>query len=252
MNTYNTKYGNITLYKNDIYVGGEFKRGNYWEEENLVAIKQFIDPNRNILEIGGHCGTSSVVYSRYLNEGKQIFVYEPQKNMYNLLVKNINQNNLSHIIIPNNHGLFCYSGTCTMNNIDMDGGGGDVKKRYNEENNLDCNFAGIGLGKNGESINVVTVDSMNLDNIGYIHCDAQGSENFIFSNALDTITKFRPVILYENKDFYGTYLYDTICKSYPQFKKESEFDIKKYCMETLHYTRFIDRFNGGIDTVLIP
>jgi FkbM family methyltransferase len=215
-------------------------------------LKKYIDPNRNILEIGGHCGTSTIVYSSFLNSQQKIYVYEPQKNMYNLLVKNIMQNNLQHIIIPNNLGIFCYTGQATMNNIDMDGGGGEITKRYNEENNLDCNFGGVGLGDKGETINVVTIDSLNLDDIGYIHCDAQGSENFIFSNALETIKKYRPVILYENKEFYGTYLYDNICKTYPTYKKESEFDIKKYCMETLNYSRFIDRFNNGIDTVLIP
>lgn len=30
---------------------------------------------------------------------------------------------------------------------------------------------------------------MSLDNIGYIHCDAQGAENFIFSKGLETIKK---------------------------------------------------------------
>ena len=93
---------------------------------------------------------------------------------------------------------------------------------------------------------------MKLDNIGYIHCDAQGSENFLFSKGIETITKYKPVILYENIKLYGTYLYDVICASYPDYKEESIFDIKKYCMEQLHYSQFIDRFNGGIDTLLIP
>jgi len=30
------------------------------------------------------------------------------------------------------------------------------------------------------------------------------------------------------------------------------FDIKKYCMEELGYSKCIERFNGGIDTLLIP
>jgi hypothetical protein len=62
--------------------------------------------------------------------------------MYNLLVKNINQNNLQHKIIPHNFGVFCYTGEGTMNDIDLDGGGGVVKKRYNEEINEYCNFGG--------------------------------------------------------------------------------------------------------------
>ncbi len=147
--------------------------------------------------------------------------------MYNLLVKNINQNNLQNKIIPNNLGVFCFEGNGKMNNIDLDGGGGVVTKRYNEENDLNCNFGGIGLGNDGEDINLTTIDNMKLDDIGFIHCDAQGSENFIFSKGLNTITKYRPVILYENIEFYGKYLYNNVCKSYPSFTKKKVYSILK-------------------------
>ena len=252
METYHTKYGKITLYKNECFIGTAFNNGNYWDIDTLNLIKQYINPDRNILEIGGHCGTSSIVYSSFLNEKQKLYVYEPQQNMYNLLVKNIEQNNLQDIIIPNNLGVFCYEGKGTMNMIDLDGGGGIVSKRYNEENNLGCNFGGIGLGTNGEDINLTTIDNMKLDDIGYIHCDAQGAENFIFSKGIETIKKYRPIILYENNEVYGRYLYENVCKSYPNYKEESLFDIKKYCMDELKYSKFIDRFNGGMDTLLIP
>lgn len=144
--------------------------------------------------------------------------------MYNLLVHNIITNNLQHKIIPNNLGVFCYEGVGKMNSIDLDGGG-EVIKRYNEENNLNCNFGGICLGDDGENIKLTTIDNMKLDDIGFIHCDAQGSENFIFSKGIETIKKYRPVILYENIEFYGTYLYDNICRTYPNYIEESKFDI---------------------------
>jgi len=255
METYNTNYGLVTLFQNEFYIGSEFKKGKYWDENTLQKLKEYIDPNRNILEIGGHCGTSSIIYSSFLNENKKVFVYEPQLNMYNLLVKNINQNNLQHKIIPYNLGVFCYNGLGTMNKIDIDGGGGIVEKRYNEELYLPCNFGGIGLGKEGETVELITIDDMKLENIGFIHCDAQGAENCIFSKSIETITKYRPVIYYENNEKYGRGLYDhydIVCKSYPEYKEESIFDIKKYCIEELNYSDFIDKFNGGIDTLLIP
>ena len=204
METYNTKYGLITLYKNECYIGNYFKNNIYWDEDTLIKLRGFINPCRNILEIGWHCGTSTIVYSSYLNSDKKVYVYEPQLNMYNLLVQNINQNNLQNKIIPHNLGVFCYEGKGKMNDIDLDGGGGTVSKRYNEENNLGCNFGGIGLGEKGEEINLTTVDNMPLEDIGFIHCDAQGSENFIFSKALETIKKYRPVILYENNELYAS------------------------------------------------
>lgn len=252
MNVYNTKYGLITLYKNEVFIGNIFKNGKYHDEESLLKLRKYINPNKNILEIGGHCGTSSIVYASFLNNNSKVYVYEPQANLYNLLVKNINQNNLHNKIIPNNLGVFCYEGVGTMNDIDLDGGGGVVIKRYNEENNLDCNFGGICLGKNGESVSLTTIDNMNLDNIGFIHCDAQGSENFIFSKGLSTIKKNRPVILFENKEHYGSYLYDNVCKNYPNYIEESNFDIKKYCLQELKYCGCINKFNDGIDTLLLP
>lgn len=252
MDVYKTKYGLITIYANEVYIGSEFKQGRYWDEGALLQLRKFIHPNRNILEIGGHCGTSTIVYSSFLNDTQKIHVYEPQLNMYNLLVHNICQNNLQHKIIPYNFGVFCFNGKGRMNGIDLDGGGGVVAKRYNEENNLGCNFGGIGLGDDGEYINLTTIDNMQIDNIGYIHCDAQGAENFIFSKGIETIKKHRPVILYENNELHGRYLYDNVCKSYPHYTEESKFDIKKYCMEQLKYSNYIDMFNGGIDTLLIP
>lgn len=252
MEIYKTEYGLITLYKNDVYIGGEFKKGIYWDIDTLLKLRKYVNPNMNVLEIGGHCGTSSIVYSSFLNDTQKLYVYEPQHNMFDLLVKNVNQNNLQNKIIPQHLGVFCYEGVGKMNNIDLDGGGGVVSKRYNEENHLNCNFGGIGLGVNGEQIKLTTIDNMKLENIGYIHCDAQGAENFIFSKGIETIKKYRPVILYENNQYYGRYLYNNVCRSYPNYKEESVFDIKKFCMEQLGYSSFIDKFNGGQDTLLIP
>ena len=109
METFTTSYGLITLYKNETYIINDFLRGSYWDINSLNMLKSYINPNRNILEIGGHCGTSSIVYSSFLNNENKVYVYEPQFNMYNLLVKNINQNNLQNKIIPFNSGVFCYN-----------------------------------------------------------------------------------------------------------------------------------------------
>jgi len=252
MQTFHTKYGIITLYKNEKCIGYIFKTGQYMDEDTLLKLRRYINPERNILEIGGQCGTSSIVYASYLNPGSQLYVYEPQKNMYNLLLRNIEQNKLQDKIIPTNAGVFCYSGTGRMNGTDIDGGGGNVEKRYNEESHLNCNFGGIGLGNDGETITLTTIDDMNLSDIGFIHCDAQGSESFIFSKGIETIKKNRPVILYENVELHGDYLSNNVCKSYPNYEKESKFDIKEYCMKHLNYSTFIDRIGGGADTLLIP
>ena len=250
METYNTEYGEITLSKNDKFIAAKFRDGNYWGKDTLHKLQQYIDPAKNILEIGGHCGTSTVVYASYLNENAKVFVYEPQKKLYKLLLQNINQNKLQTKIVPFQLGVFCYKGIGQMNSVDIDGGGGEVLKRYND--NMQCNFGGIGLGDDGETINLTTIDKMGLENLGYIHCDAQGAENYIFSNAVNTITKYRPVILYENNQENDKPLYDNVFSTYPEYEEESKFDIRSFCMNKLNYSSCIDKFNDSHDTLLIP
>ena len=42
METYNTKYGKITLYaKNEKWIGAHFRIGNYWDEDSLLKLKKF-------------------------------------------------------------------------------------------------------------------------------------------------------------------------------------------------------------------
>lgn len=94
INNYNTKYGLISLFKNELYIGNHFANGNYWDEDTLLKLKKYIEPTSNILEIGGHCGTSSIVYSSFIDDNSKVFVYEPQEKMFKLLLKNINQNGL--------------------------------------------------------------------------------------------------------------------------------------------------------------
>jgi len=252
METFDTKYGKITFFLNEACISSPFKNGGYWDEDTMLKLKKYVNPNRNILEIGGHCGTSTLIYSSFLNDTQKVHVCEPQKQMHDLLFYNIIQNKLQNKVIPYNLGVFCYNGFGKMNNIDLDGGGGIVTKRYNEERNEPCNFGGIGLGDDGETITLTTIDEMKLDNIGFIHCDSQGAENFIFSKGIETIKRDRPVIYYEDNESHAKYLYNNVCKSYPEYQKESNFDIKKYCMEDLNYSSYIDRFNGSIDTLLLP
>ena len=72
--TFETSYGKITLYQNDVYIIRSFLKGKYYDLEKLLKLQKYIDPGRNILEIGGHCGTSTLVYSKFTS-GK-IYVYE--------------------------------------------------------------------------------------------------------------------------------------------------------------------------------
>ena len=59
-------------------------------------------------------------------------------------------------------------------------------------------------------------------------------------------------IYYEDNFNYDKHFHTDVSNSYPQYKQESLFDIKEYCMNILGYRQCITRFNGGNDNLLIP
>jgi FkbM family methyltransferase len=249
--TFDTKYGKVTLYEKDQYFVDSFKGGNYWDENTLIKLKDHIPKDKNILEVGGHCGTSTLFYSKQISDANEYHVFEPQEKMYKLLVHNLKQNNLEKKVKHYNAACFCFDGRVNMNDIDMDGPNSNQEITLLERNNRAINYGGLSIGRNGESVKCHKIDNLKLDDIGFIHSDAQGSENFLFYGAKKLIKKHRPVILYENKDFYGSYLYDLICQNYLGYNEESKFDIRHYCMNELKYNTCIYRFTN-FDTLLIP
>ena len=45
METFETKYGKVTLYCNDNGIGLSFKSGNYWDEDTLLKLKTLFHMN---------------------------------------------------------------------------------------------------------------------------------------------------------------------------------------------------------------
>ncbi|NCC83885.1 MAG: FkbM family methyltransferase [Clostridia bacterium] len=250
--TFETGFGKVTLYANETYITPVFNDGLYWDIDNLRTVSQYVDPKKNILEIGGHCGTSSLVYASLLAEGSVIYVFEPQQRLFELLLHNVRQNSLEGIIIPIHSAVFCYDGELCMNDVDIDGGGGNPEKRYTTESSMPCNFGGIGIGGHGEKVRVTTVDSIPfLSNIGFMHVDAQGAEPFIFSRSTRTLRGYRPVVFFEDNMTGGPELYGHVKSSFPQFEEFSSFNIERYCVDELGYRRVI-HLPLGIDVLLVP
>jgi len=63
--------------------------------------KIFLPNNPIIVDIGGHIGTFSILMSKTYNDNCKIFVFEPDRANYNLLVKNIAINKIQSVVSEN-------------------------------------------------------------------------------------------------------------------------------------------------------
>lgn len=195
-----TKYGLCHSLLNDEAFIRSLNEGKIYEEEFIVdkiipIIKEYKKNDKLvILDIGGHIGSHTLIYSKLL-PNSNIYVFEPQKVLYNILNLNIESNKLNNVIAFNNavgHKL-C---NCTISKYLYDGYNCEIE--YGIDKNM--NYGGIHLGIGGESVNMITIDSLNLPSCDYIKIDVEGAEPLVLMGALNTIKKYKPIIFFENSD----------------------------------------------------
>jgi FkbM family methyltransferase len=126
------------------------------------------------VQAGGNCG---LYVKRYAKEFKTVYTFEPVSELFNCLVRNINESNVIKIqaCLGDSHRLV------SMNPHE----GGDIGGGF--VNNDD-----IG------TIPVLMIDDLNLPVCNLIHLDIEGYEFYALNGAKDTITRCKPVIAIEN------------------------------------------------------
>jgi len=169
------------VHKNDTCIADCLKTGILFEKFILSFVKHFIDPRKNILDIGANIGVHSVVYSTY-TIGK-IYAFEPQPLVFNLLKKNIELNNCN-TIIPYNYGASDKDDTFFMNAC------------YNEKINHGafriCEKEDVGI-----NIECKKIDNLQLTDIGYIKIAVEGHELNALLGLENTILLNLPNIMIE-------------------------------------------------------
>lgn len=199
---------NFKLYciKNDTAITKIAREQNrIWENWTEDIIKELYIENTNMIDIGAHIGTTSLIMSKYISENCFIYAFEPVYN--NILNLNICENNLKDKIKVNPIGL-------SDNKIRLESGFIDfsisANYGYTRIDNLN-----IANEKSKYTIDVDTLDNMNLENVSFIKIDVEGSELKVLEGAKETICKYKPAIFIE--------LWCTSENNEPKIKK-STFD----------------------------
>jgi FkbM family methyltransferase len=172
------------VHKKDTCIADCLRTGILFEKFILSFVKHFIDPHKNILDIGANIGVHSIVYSRY-TIGK-IYAFEPQPLVFNLLKKNI-ELNTCNTIFPYNYGASDRDDTFFMN--------ANYDEKINHGAFSICNKQNIGI-----NIECKKIDNLELTNIGYIKIDVEGHELNVLLGLQNTILNNLPNIMIEIHD----------------------------------------------------
>jgi FkbM family methyltransferase len=188
-----TKYGRMMYLHNDWVFVDRLSHGKIYEEDLIeTLLAPIVKSSKIILDIGAHCGSHSIIYSR-INPLAKIYCFEPQKNLFEILNINIKINDIENIQVFN-FALGNKKCRAYMSDYCLDGPNTD--KKINDKDIF--NFGGLQIGLGGEPINIEVLDTMPLGKIDYIKIDVEGFENFVIDGGMKTIIRDRPVIFFEH------------------------------------------------------
>jgi FkbM family methyltransferase len=173
------RWGTVWYYGKDEYVGRSLHNyGEYNPDETEKIIDLARMGGGLNLDIGANFG---VMAQAIIASGMDCLAFEPQPDVYDVLVKNIPFEKCY------NRGLGSVTGTLQMPKI---------------LRGSKCNYGGQGIGFKSElgtiDVYVDTLDSFKFDNIGFIKIDVEGFEEQVLMGGRETILQCKPIMYIED------------------------------------------------------
>lgn len=154
------------------------RHNQVWEPHVQEYLKAFIKPGDIVLDIGAHIGTHTTLMSDLVGEGGQVYAYEPQREMYRELVQNLRLNKSDRV---------------TALRVALGENPGVVEMNPTVEGNQ----GGTGVGKDGDKVELRTLDSYRFPKLDLVKIDVEGFEPYVLKGAGESLTRTKPIILIE-------------------------------------------------------
>ena len=183
-----TPNGTFEIDYDDCYIRNHMMSGHVFEHHIINGIlKNYVKDCKYIVDVGANIGCHAISYAGFSPESK-IWAFEPQKKLFNILSGNVELNGYTNRLMVYNMGLGHTKMTTQLRSID------DVR----DVNHNGWNKAGLGIGKNGETIEIRTLDSFELPGLDFMKIDVEGAEGLVIMGAEETIKKYKPIVFFEH------------------------------------------------------
>lgn len=172
--------------------------------------------DRNIVEVGAHCGEDTRRYAAHVAAGAKVYAFEPQTACRRAAAVNLHVAGVAGKVDLIAAGCFAKSTGGAMDSRTPPGGARCAR----------------GIGAGGEPVQLVALDDLKLENVGFMHLDAQGADRYVLAGAVNLIRESRPLIVFEDLSLPGgdfwAFLEADLRAAYPGVEP---IDLEKFCAE---------------------
>lgn len=155
---------------------------NFYEIGMLEDIEMRLGQGKIIVDVGANIGNHTIYFSK-ICKAKKVYSFEPQENIFRILMKNIQINGLHNNVVAYNMGLGKEHFHAAINVIDKDNYG---------SSKIDTTVKG--------TIEINTLDDMlfnKVDRVDLIKIDVEGMEIDVLKGANKILGNYKPIIYIE-------------------------------------------------------
>lgn len=178
------RYGTMVYNFNDMYVGRSLDLYAEFSEGEVEIFRQVLRPGMVAVEVGANIGAHTVFLAQAVAPGGHVWAFEPQRICFQTLCANLAVNSIPNVA-ARQEAVGNAPGSIVVPVLD-----------FGKENN----FGGLALGTftSGETVAVITLDSLNLPRCDFLKIDVEGMERFVIEGAAATIKRCQPLMYVEN------------------------------------------------------
>jgi FkbM family methyltransferase len=178
-----TRHGLMAYNINDSYVGRSFDCYGEFSLGETMLFAQLVASGSLVVDAGANIGAHTLFLAQAVGPRGAVVAIEPQRMVYQLLCANMALNEASNVRAIH-AGAGRAPGRAFVPVMD-----------YARPEN----FGGVALvDKDGEPVEIVSIDSLQLPTCQFIKIDVEGQEQSVIAGAAATIARFKPVLYVEN------------------------------------------------------
>jgi FkbM family methyltransferase len=158
------------------YIGKCFELYGQYSEDEVRVFRAFVRAGDTVLDIGANIGDLTVPLAQIVGEQGRVFAFESHAATFNVLCGNLALNGISNVRPIN-------AFVADSDQVDTSGPWG----RY-------------GFVSEIWSAPIMAIDALDLQACAFIKVDVDGKELEVLRSGRETITRFRPIVYFENDE----------------------------------------------------
>jgi FkbM family methyltransferase len=169
---------------NDAFIGRSLDLYGEWCDDEVHILGQILAPGAVAVDVGANIGTHTVGFARSVGPKGLVIAFEPQRLVFQTLCGNVALNGLTNVSTLH-AALGAARGTVLIPSLDP---------------GANQNFGAVKIqaAGEGERIDMIPLDELDLRRCALIKVDVEGMEAQVVEGARQTIERCRPALFLEN------------------------------------------------------